>query len=186
MDERTWFEQVYRQHVDLLYRIGRRLQSPSIDEDALDEILQEVFLTLWDRRDALMNHPNIGGWLTQALKFRVSGRQSKLSRRALHHAYSLDEDDAPPVADGSDSPETLAALSGHYDALRDLLGEEDARLFLAHVLGGKTVRELSAEYGISESGVSMRLFRLRKKLRAHPEIFYAVLLWAWHFRRLTI
>lgn len=186
MDERQWFEEVYRQHVDLLFRVGRRLQSPGSGDDALDDIIQEVFLALWDRRAELMNHPNVGGWLMEALKFRVSNARSKLTRRALRHAYSLDDEDALPVADVGESPEQRAALARQIDALTDLLGEENARLFLAHVLEGRTAHELAVQQGVSDSCMGMRIYRLRKQLARHPEVFFSLLLLALRWRHLSI
>lgn len=186
MDEREWFERVYRQNAGLLYRVGRRLLSPEQDEDALYDILQDVFLALWDGRRELMAHPNVGGWLMQALKFRVSNARSKQLRRNLRAAYSLDEDDAPAVAAGGETPEELAALAQYMQALCDLLGEDNARLFLAHALQRRTVHELAAERGVSDSCVAMRLFRLRRQIRLHPEIFFSILMIALHFRSLTI
>lgn len=186
MDERQWFEAVYRQHIDLLVRVGRRLQSSSSGDDALDDIIQEVFLALWDRRAELMHHPNVGGWLVEALKFRVSNARSKITRRSLHHAYSLDAEDAMPIADGGETPEQRAALAKQLDALTDLLGEENARLFLAHVLEGRTAHELAAQYGVSDSCMGMRIYRLRRQLAKHPEIFFTLLLFALRWRHLSI
>ena len=176
MDDRQWFEQVYRQYADFLFRVGRRFQGPGGDEDALTDLMQEVFLLLWDRREELMQHPNIGGWLVEALKFRIRGAHSKLTRRSLRHAYSLDEEDAAPIADSTLSPEQTAEISAHLDAIRELLGEENAKLFIAYVLEGRSARELAAQQGVSDSCIAMRIMRLKKKLAKHPEIFYILLL----------
>ena len=50
MEERAWFEQVYRQNVDLLFRVGRRLLDSDENPDTLYDMVQEIFLLLWDRR----------------------------------------------------------------------------------------------------------------------------------------
>ena len=73
VEERAWFEQVYRQNVDLLFRVGRRLLDSDENPDTLYDMVQEIFLLLWDRRETLKTHPNIGGWLMAALKFRILG-----------------------------------------------------------------------------------------------------------------
>ena len=52
MEERAWFEQVYRQNVDLLFRVGRRLLDSDENPDTLYDMVQEIFLLLWDRRRA--------------------------------------------------------------------------------------------------------------------------------------
>ena len=74
VEERAWFELVYRQNVDLLFRVGRRLLDSDENPDTLYDMVQEIFLLLWDRRETLKTHPNIGGWLMAALKFRILWR----------------------------------------------------------------------------------------------------------------
>ena len=49
MDERAWFEQTYAEYADFLYRIGRRLLAGR-SEDALYDAIQDVFLTMWNKR----------------------------------------------------------------------------------------------------------------------------------------
>ncbi len=73
MEERAWFEQVYRQNVDLLFRVGRRLLDSDENPDTLYDMVQEIFLLLWDRRETLKTHPNIGGWLMAALCVGIVG-----------------------------------------------------------------------------------------------------------------
>ena len=176
MDAQEWFSQVYRQYADFLFRVGRRFQSPGENEDILLDLIQEVFLVLWDRREELMHHPNVGGWLVEALKFRIRGSRSKMTRRALHHAYSLDEDDAAPIADSDITPEQYAATRQHIDAIRALLGDENAELFLAYVLDGRSAHELAQERGVSDSCIFMRIARIKKRLARHPDVFFTILL----------
>ena len=176
MEAQEWFEQVYRQYADFLFRVGRRFQGPGEGEDALLDLIQEVFLVLWDRREELMAHPNVGGWLVEALKFRIRGARTKLNRRALRHAYSLDEEDAAPIADTDVTPEQYAAMRQHIDAIRELLGEENAELFLAYVLDGRSAHELALERGVSDSCIWMRIARIKKRLARHPDVFFTILL----------
>lgn len=175
MDQQQWFEQVYQQYGSLLLRIGRRLLSGQ-DEELLYDAIQEVFLTLWDKRDTLMDHPNIGGWLVEAIKFRIRGSQAKITRRALRHAYSLDEENAAPLEDAASlTPEQHAVLESRIEQLCALLGPENASLFLDYTLRGYSAKDLSGIYGISESCVWMRISRIKKKLVALPEVFCALL-----------
>lgn len=176
MDAQEWFEQVYRQYADLLFRVGRRFQSPGESDDVLLDLIQEIFLLLWERRDSLMTHPNIGGWLVEALKLRIRGTRAKVSRRALRHAYSLDEDDAAPIADADPTPEQVAQMRSHLDAIVKLLGEENAKLFIDYVMNGKSAGELAQELGVSDSCIWMRVARMKKKLARHPDVFFTILL----------
>lgn len=187
MDEREWFEKLYRDNADFLFRIGRRLLSPGESEDVLLDILQEVFLTAWDRRESLMAHPNPGGWLVEAVKFRIRGSRAKTQRRSLRHARSLDEEDAaPPIADSGPSPEQSAILRDHLDKLEQVVGKENAGLFVGWALEGRSAGELAELYKLSVSCVWMRLSRTKKKLAEHPEIFYIFLVMMTGLSSLTL
>lgn len=176
MNEKEWFEQIYREHADFLFRLGRHLVAGSADESVLYDLMQDAFMDAWNKRAALMAHPNIGGWLTLSLKNRAMAYRQKTNRCAVRTAYSLDEEDAAPVAEDSMTPEQTAILRDRVAALEDLLGRENAMLFLAYALDGYTAKEIGRRWGLSEDCVWMRISRMKKKLVAHPEIFYAMLL----------
>ena len=181
MDEREWFADVYRRYADMLFRLARRLLYGRANEAELCDLVQDVFLVLWQRRDQLKTHPNIGGWLTEAVKLRAGRRGAAITKQALRTAYSLDAHDDFLLGEDGDTPESRAALAVHVDAIRALLGDEDAELFLAYALRGESAREIAARTGLSRSCVSMRIYRLRRRLRAHPEIFYTIVLFALQF-----
>lgn len=176
VEEHAWFEQVYRQNVDLLFRVGRRLLDSDENPDTLYDMVQEIFLLLWDRRETLKTHPNIGGWLMTALKFRILGERGRVTRRALRHAYSLDDDGAAPVSDRALSPEERAVFAGHVQAIRRLLKPDMAELFIDYAVNGCTPQQLAQKNGLTVSCVWMRLNRCKRRLRGHPEFFYLFLL----------
>lgn len=175
MDEQIWFEQLYQAHADYLFRLGRHLIGADGDESALYDLMQDAFLDAWNKRAELMAHPNVGGWLTLSLKNRASAYQSKRARRGRHAAFSLDEEERPAVACQEMTPEQEALLKDRIDALNELLGRENAELFLAYAVEGYTARELGRRLGLTEDCIWMRISRMKKKLVAHPEIFYAML-----------
>lgn len=175
MNEREWFEQIYNGHADMLFRLGRHLLGGQ-DDSMLYDLMQDTFLDAWSKREALRSHPNIGGWLALSLKNRALSAQQKQRRRGLRLAYSLDEEESAPVADSAMTPEQEALLGDRVAALRDLLGEENAALFLAYAVDGCTAKEIGKRWGLSEDCVWMRISRMKRKLVAHPEIFYAMLM----------
>lgn len=175
MNEKEWFEQIYNDHADMLFRLGRHLLGGQ-DDSVLYDLMQDAFLDAWSKREALMAHPNIGGWLALSLKNRAMATQQKAKRRSLRNAWSLDEEDSRPIADSTMTPEQEALLSDRVAALRDLLGEDNAALFLAYAVDGCTAKEIGRRWGLSDDCVWMRISRMKRKLVAHPEIFYAMLL----------
>ena len=82
MDERAWFDSLYHDNAELLFRLGRRLCGAG-GEETLPDVMQDVFLTAWSKRAELMAHPNPGGWLVCALKLRLRGASAKIRREEL-------------------------------------------------------------------------------------------------------
>ena len=117
----------------------------------------------------------IGG-LMAALKFRILGERGRVTRRALRHAYSLDDDGAAPVSDRALSPEERAVFAGHVQAIRRLLKPDMAELFIDYAVNGCTPQQLAQKNGLTVSCVWMRLNRCKRRLREHPEFFYLFLL----------
>lgn len=175
MNEREWFERMYQEHADMLFRLARHLLQGS-DDSAVYDLLQDTFLDAWSKRALLSAHPNVGGWLVLSVKNRAAAMAGKAKRRSLRHAYSLDEEEARPIADAAMTPEQEALLQERTAAIRALLGEENAALFLAYTVDGCSARELGRQWGLSEDCVWMRISRMKRKLVAHPEIFYAAMM----------
>ena len=168
-----WLEKLYGQHYDLLYSLGRRLALRyGLKEDSLYDQLQEVFLTLWRKRETLKNHPNPGGWLVNALKLQLAAQ----ARKQRQGASSL----PPEAADAEPDRETLgpAELFLQAETMRaveKLLGRETAALFLAYVLEGASGKDMAQVLHVSEAAVRVRVSRAKKKLMKHPEIFLLLL-----------
>lgn len=173
MDDAQWFETLYAQHAQALLAMGRCMLTG--DADAATDVVQDVFLLAWERRAELREHPNAGGWLMQALKYRMRGLGNKSRRRRAHLAFSLDEKPALEWAGKEMPPERLLMMEARMDALRDVLGEENAKLFLAYAVEGLSVRELTARTGLTESGVYRRLRRMKHRLMGRSDLFSAAL-----------
>lgn len=177
MEATIWFESVYQEHADFCFRLGRRLLAGRQEEDVLYDVVQEVFTAVWQKRAELMNHPNIGGWLTLAVKYRVMGAENRRGRREQRQAYSLDDEElGAQLAAPQLTPEQQTELQEKIGVLRELLGEENAELFLAYAVDGYRAKELGERFGLSENCVHVRISRMKKKLAAHPELLYALLM----------
>ncbi len=173
MNETAWFEATYDSYADYCFRLARQLLGGA---DAALDVVQDAFLAMWKRRGELTAHPNIGGWLTVTVRNRAMTLLREQSRREKRYAYSLDEVECEMTAAPDLTPEQQAELLSRMEALQKLLGEENAEMFVAFVIGGHKAKELAARYGMKENRFYMRISRMKKKLAAHPELFYALLL----------
>lgn len=176
MEELEWFESIHNRYADFCFNLGKHLLYGGSDEDVLYDVVQEVFLTLWTKRKELMNHPNIGGWLSLTVRYRMMSTMKERRKHDQQQAFSLDEENIIEVSSPQLTPEQQTDLWGRMDALRELLGEEDTLLFLAYAVSGYKAKELGARFGLTENCVHMRISRMKKKITAHPEMFYVMLL----------
>lgn len=62
------FEKVYSAHAEKMYLIG---VSKTQDEEATKEIIQEIFKSLWERRETLEINSSIEHYLMRALKLKI-------------------------------------------------------------------------------------------------------------------
>ena len=167
----AWLEKLYRQHYELLYRLGSRLCAHyGLPPDSLYDQMQEVFLILWRRREALKAHPNPGGWLVNALKLQLMAQSRKPAQKEAPLSPSAEK-----IAEGPPTPPELFLQKEAVRAVERLLGRETAALFFAYTLEGIPGRELATRLGISEASLRMRVSRAKKKLMQHPEVFSLLL-----------
>lgn len=176
MNELDWFESTYHRYVDFCFKLGRNYMRNMQDDGILYDMVQEVFVLLWVKRKELMEHPNIGGWLALAVRYRMLNHHAEIRKQRLHRAYSIDAECVPEIKAMDLTPEQCVELQSKVDELRRFLGEEDASLFLAYAAEGYKAKDLSRKYQLPENTVYMRIHRIKKKLAAHPELFYALIL----------
>ena len=66
MPDEQWLHDIYLQHNRRLHAIGRLFVGREpVHVQAVEDMVQEAFLILWNKRDKLHAHPNIGGWLVE-------------------------------------------------------------------------------------------------------------------------
>jgi RNA polymerase sigma-70 factor (family 1) len=59
-DDRTAFDAIYRQYFHPVYCNAIKITR---DKEAAEDILQEVFITLWEKRKTISLEQSVGGWL---------------------------------------------------------------------------------------------------------------------------
>ena len=64
-EQNEWFDQLYREHSARLTKTAFHVL---LDRQLAEDMVDETFLTLLYAQRELIQHPNIGGWLTVTLK----------------------------------------------------------------------------------------------------------------------
>lgn len=155
-------------------QFGRRLHQLamnilSVPEDA-EEAVNDTYLAVWDAIPPAKPEP----LCAYVYKIGRNTALKKLRHRSAQKrqgGYELCLEELSEVLPGPDLQQTLdsRALGKLIDAFLAKLDTESRRLFLRRYWYGDSVRSLSRELGLSENVISVRLHRIRKKLKEHLE-----------------
>jgi len=164
---------VEREQVRLRRFIGRRVPDPRDAED----ILQDVFYKLVEANRLLMPIDHVTGWLFRVARNLIADlfRRKRASR--LRDAAGSDElvqlEELLPSPDAG--PEALYARNVMLDELAtavDELPAEQRAVFLAHVVEGRSFKEIAAESGVNVNTLLSRKHYAMRRLRARLQGIY--------------
>lgn len=161
------FESLLRPHLDHLYRTAVRLTG---QREEAEDLLQELLLRLYSRRNALRAVDNLEPWLKKSLynlfvqRWRSAARTpfSRLDSGYTNTQLESIESEEP-------SPETLTAQFEDRQVLLKVLAQlshEHRAVLIAHDIEGFLQSEIGDLFGIPVGTVKSRLFRARTELRA--------------------
>ena len=153
------FQRLFYEMKDKLYRFSLRIVRSS---DVAEDVVQEVMIKLWTKRDNVQGIENINGWLM------VLTRNLSIDKvRSKHHTTGSLET-AYYVADDEIKPDKHAEQSDmmrQIDAAVEQLPETQRLIFHLRDVEGMTYKEISEILDISLDNVKINLFRARQKLR---------------------
>lgn len=159
--DRQTFEQLYKQLSPKLFRICIR-DIGDMDEAA--HIVQDVFLSLWERREGLLLE-NPEHYLCHAAKLKIINHYRDKQTRQSHLeivAGSLSEADY-----GTEQALSLENLMDEIDTLLDRLPEKSKTVYRLHHESGLENPEIAVNLRMSESNVRQHMARARAFLRAN-------------------
>lgn len=142
-----WFTALYEQNAAKMLRYATyQLRNQSVAE----ELVEEAFVRLLQKREDLMGHPNIPGWLWKTLQHLIL-TEVKLAKYHREVPLSATYDAAAPPVE----QESLA------DALPEGLSEGEREVLLLFYEEELTHQEIARRLGISEVSSRTRLFRAK-------------------------
>jgi len=153
------FERLYRQHVNRIHSLVRRMAG---DQGDVDELTQDVFVRAWQRLSTFRGEAAFGTWLHRLAVNLVLNWQKSASRgRKL-----FDDDTALELAPSRrQTPEYRMDLE---EALRKL--PPGARQVLVlHDVEGFRHEEIASMLGVQTGTSKAQLHRARKLLRGYVE-----------------
>jgi RNA polymerase sigma-70 factor (ECF subfamily) len=163
-------EEIYHRYWDRLYTMAyRRLRSA---EDA-EEIVQNVFLELWRKRDRREGIGNLPVYLAGMVRFMVYRQLDNRRRRAgLAGGWGAAHRSEAVAAVDIDNKQLLELLT----ELTNTLPEHHRIIFLHHKLMDRPLAEVAAELGVSPRTAERYVTQVMTFLRENRDRLGIILL----------
>ena len=146
-DTEQWFTALYEQNASKMLRYASyKLRNASIAE----ELVEEAFVRLLQRREELWEPPNPAGWLWKTLQHLIL-TEVKLAR--YHREVPLE-----PALNAAVPEMEVSSLA---DSLPEGLSDSEREILILFYEEELTHQEMSRRLGISEMNSRTRLFRAK-------------------------
>ena len=158
MDARE-FKQRFMPHYRLLYRVAYHLTG---NEQDAEDLLQDLYLKLWQKRDDLPDETINDAYLATMM------RNLFVDQRRLKHV------DASAELKNEDGPPDERSLDRQIDALDEVrqmeglineLSERDAKIIQMHLVEDCSYEEIERDTGLSQGNIRIIVMRTKKKLK---------------------
>jgi RNA polymerase sigma-70 factor (ECF subfamily) len=147
---------------DKLYRFALRIMR---DEEEAKDIVQEVMIKVWNRRESIDSLNNMEAWCMQITKNLC---YDKIKSKSYQTNVSIPEN--WQVADSKDTPVHSTERSDIMNQIHQLInGLPDKQKLVMQLrdIEGLSYKEISAAMEIDLNQVKVNLFRARKTVRDH-------------------
>lgn len=164
--------EIYKRYWDKLYIVAyNRLK----DAYEAEEVVQDVFFSLWKRRTDLQIQYTLNTYLSVAVKYQVINRQSRLYQRNnnIEFLNGVHEDAIETTQLWFDEKE----LKEQLDLAINQLPEKCRIVFLKSRAEGQTNASIAHELQISEKTVEAHITRALKTLKSSLQLSLPLLLY---------
>jgi RNA polymerase sigma-70 factor (ECF subfamily) len=160
-DDRTAFDEIYFRYWKKLFLYSGKIVR---DEDEAEDIVQEVFISLWKRRSELSNIASLSSYLHGAIRFKSLGyiRNNLYKNNYLSSLKSMFEEGVDMVNEYIN----LGELAGVIDTEISKLPPKMREIFVLSRVEQMSHREIAEHLNISDKTVkkhinrSLNMFRL--------------------------
>jgi len=160
-DDKTAFYEIFERYWDTLYNAAYiRLRS----HEEAEEIVQELFITLWDKRHTLAI-ANLPVYLHVAVRKRVLNtiRHKMTEQKYWDYCSGF----FPATQNATEDMVCFDELSREIEEAVNRLPERSRQVFKLNKLEGKPVAEIAKFLQLSERSIEYDLARSLKTLRLH-------------------
>lgn len=153
------FKQMVLPFQHKLYRFALRLLGTDAEAE---DVVQEVFIKAWDRREQLPEYTNVEAWC-----MRVTKNLSLDVLKSKHRKFRLNrtEQDVQSAAVRPDKQAELNDAYSHVHSIIETLPEKQKLIIQLRDIEGYSYQEIAEMLEINLNQVKVNLFRARDKVR---------------------
>ncbi|MDB4981696.1 MAG: polymerase sigma factor RpoE [Myxococcales bacterium] len=170
-DARLTFDELYDAHAEFLWRNARRL---GVADDAVDDVLQQVFLVVHRRLPEVSIAGSEKAWLFGVLLRVIKDHRRQLRRKSPHTFFSSTNPDTLADDRARQPDESFARSEATIllQRLLDALSEDKRQVFILSQLEELTAPEISEATSTNLSTVYSRLRAARQEFEAAAAQLY--------------
>lgn len=164
------FNEIYKRYWKTLFKAA---QQKVKSDEIIEELLQNVFLSIWEKRSVL-RVDNLGGYLFQSLKYQIVDhyRTQLLVEKYADFTLNKSEQYDRSVDEIFNCQEIIFI----FDSVFKKLPEKTSQVFHLSRLELKSTKEISQILNISERSVEYHITQSLKVLRQQLKAFLPVLM----------
>ncbi len=136
--------------------------------DIAEECTQQTFLEAGKNIDNLKVHPNVQGWLYKVARNLVNGyfrnvyKKKKNEMNVDYRVFDVEDESEHSLEELFDYHGDIEKLCSN---VLEKLDADEYELYINYYKNKITVARLSEEYNISNTALTTRVYRLKKKIR---------------------
>jgi len=164
------YEHIFNNHWKSLFRIANgRLHS----ETEAKEVVQELFVTLWEKKDSLQIN-NLSNYLYTAVRHRVFNRiRGKLREQKNWEFY---KQYLPVHSESTADTVLFNDLNDTIDEIVNAMPRKSQLIFKSSWIEGKSIHEIADQMRLSEKTIEYHLTKSMKLIRVHLKKLVFILL----------
>ena len=151
----SYFEQVFKDHWELMYQSAYR-KIP--DQNVVEDILQEIFIDIWQRRESLEIKMSIKGYLMTAVKYQVMKHFDSIEKNKVIAISEFPEISEEEVLEFDE-------LFEQIDMAMDALPPKSKLIFKLSRIEGYSVEEIASKLNLSQQTVHNQISKSLKIMR---------------------
>ena len=161
-DDEVEIEKMIKDYKNYISTIIDNNSRKLISEDDKEEIISDVFLTIWHNKYKIDSNKKLSHYIAGITKNMVNNRLKKMQKQI--EILDIDKQELSVLENIEiliEQKDILKAIEEELNNLKEL----DYKIFTKFYYSGKTTKEIANELHLKNNNVKVRLYRIRKNVK---------------------